>query len=139
MHKKIADLVHRNPVTLDCSQSAHDAARLMREHNIGDVVITEGGNVKGIVTDRDIVVNCLAVDKDPKSTTLRDFCGSKVVSIAPSESLNEAVQRMRQNSIRRLVVCEGDELVGVLSLGDLAVTLDPDSALGQISQAPANN
>jgi len=139
MNKKIADLVHRDPVTLDCSQSAYDAARLMREHNIGDVVITEGGTIKGIVTDRDIVVNCLAVEKDPKATPLREFCGSKIVSIGPSDSLNEAVKRMRQNSIRRLVVCDGNELVGVVSLGDLAVTMDPNSALGQISQAPANN
>ena len=94
--------------------------------------------VCGIVTDRDIVVRTVAETQDPTITTLADICSHRLLTVTPTDSVEEAVRLMRTHAIRRLPVVEGGQAVGIVSLGDLAVERDPGSALGKISGAPPN-
>ena len=95
--------------------------------------------VCGIVTDRDLVVRALAERVDPQQVALRDICTQQVTTVQPDTSVDEAVKLMRENALRRLPVVDGKRPVGVVSLGDLATTQDPNSALADISSAAPNN
>jgi CBS domain-containing protein len=75
----------------------------------------------------------------PDSTTVGDICSPDLVTVGPDEDVSIAVDRMREHAVRRLPVVEGGRAVGIVSLGDLAMERDPDSALGDISSAPPNN
>jgi CBS domain-containing protein len=136
MAQQIRDLMTPNPVVLPGTASVHEAARAMRDAEIGDVIVLEHNQVCGIVTDRDIVVRLVAEARDPASTTLADLCSHAVVTVRPTDTIEDAVRLMRTHAIRRLPVVEGGQAVGMVSLGDLAVERDPDSALGTISGAP---
>jgi len=102
------------------------------------VVVVDNGKVCGIVTDRDIVVRAVAQGHDPATTKLRDIGSHDLTTLAPTDTVEHAVQIMREKAIRRLPVVENGKPVGIVSLGDLALERDPDSALGNISAAPAN-
>ena len=138
MAQQIRELMTPNPVVLPGTASVHEAARAMRDAEIGDVIVLEHNQVCGIVTDRDIVVRLVAEARDPASTTLADLCSHAVVTVRPTDSIEDAVRLMRTHAIRRLPVVEGGQAVGIVSLGDLAVERDPHSALGDISSAPPN-
>ena len=114
-----------------------EAARQMRMADIGDVLVLDGDAVRGIVTDRDIVVRALAADRDPAGTTVGEIATRDPLTIAPDRPAAEAVQLMRDYALRRLPVCEDGHVVGVVSLGNLATARDPESALADISAAPA--
>jgi len=136
MAQHIRDVMTPNPVSLPGTASVHEAARAMRDGEMGDVIVIENNRVCGIVTDRDIVVRTVAEAQDPATTTLADICSHRLLIVAPTDSIEEAVRLMRTHAIRRLPVVEGGKAVGIVSLGDLAVERDPDSALGGISAAP---
>jgi CBS domain-containing protein len=138
MAQQMRELMTPNPVALPGTASVHEAARAMRDAEIGDVMVIEHNQVCGIVTDRDIVVRTVAEAQDPATTTLADICSHAVVTVSPTDSVEEAVRLMRTHAIRRVPVVEGGQPVGIVSLGDLAVERDPDSALGEISSAPPN-
>jgi CBS domain-containing protein len=138
MAQQIRALMTPNPVTLPGTASVHEAARAMRDAEIGDVIVIENHQVCGMVTDRDIVVRTVAEAQDPVTTTLADLCSHALVTVTPSDSVEEAVRLMRTHAIRRVPVVEGGQPVGMVSLGDLAVERDPDSALGEMSGAPPN-
>ncbi len=126
-----------NPIVLPRDASIVQAAREMKANDIGDVIVQDDGKICGIVTDRDIVVRAVA-DGGLEGKSLGDICSERIVCINPNDPIDEAVQMMREHAIRRLPVCEGEKVVGVVSLGDLAVERDEKSALGAISRAPAN-
>jgi CBS domain-containing protein len=113
------------------------AARLMREENVGDVLVTYDCDLFGLLTDRDIVLRSVAAGRDPDDTTVGSVCTPPpVVTLAPEDSTEHAVDLMRRHAVRRLPVVEhGGVPVGVVSLGDLAGTEDPHSALADISKA----
>ena len=136
---KVREVMTPNPVTLQASVPVMEAAKVMSQHNMGDVIVQQDGKICGIVTDRDIVVRALAEGKDPKTTTLDSICSQKLTTISPDQTTAEPVRLMRERSIRRLPVVEDGKVLGIVSLGDLAVELDRNSALGNISAAPANN
>jgi CBS domain-containing protein len=138
MAQPIRELMTPNPVALPGTASVHEAATAMRDAQIGDVVVIEHNEVCGIVTDRDIVVRTVAERRDPATTVLADICSHSLVTVTPTDSVEEAVRLMRTHAIRRLPVVEGGQAVGIVSLGDLAVERDPRSALGGISGAPPN-
>ena len=138
MAQQIRELMTPNPVTLPGTASVHEAARAMRDRQIGDVIVIEHDQVCGIVTDRDIVVRTVAETQDPATTTLADICSHNLLTVTPTDSVEEAVRLMRTHAIRRLPVVDGGQAVGIVSLGDLAVERDPGSALGEISDAPPN-
>ena len=138
MAQQIRELMTPNPVVLPGTASVHEAARAMRDADISDVIVIENNQICGIVTDRDIVVQLVAEAWDPVSTKLADLCSHPLVTITPTDSIEQAVQLMRSKAIRRLPVVEGGQAVGIVSLGDLAVERDPGSALGDISAASPN-
>jgi CBS domain-containing protein len=130
-----------DPVTMIESDSVLDAARMMREEDIGDVIVLDdtSARVKGIATDRDVVVRAVAEGLDPAGTTLAAICTQELLTIAPNDPVDKAARFMRDRAVRRLPVVEEDgRPVGVVSIGDLAIELDRRSALAEISLAPAN-
>jgi CBS domain-containing protein len=135
MARTVEEIMTRDPRTIDASGTVLDAARLMRDNDIGDVIVVDGDQVTGIVTDRDIVVRVVAEGRDPGSTPVSEACTSGVEAIEPGASVDDALRLMRENDIRRLPVVEGGRPVGIVSLGDLAVERDPDSTLADISAA----
>lgn len=93
----------------------------------------------GLITDRDIVVRAIAEGRDPGSTAVRDVCSSDVVTVTQEQDLDEAIRLMREHDVRRVPVVQDGRPVGILSLGDVAVEREPDSALADISAAPPND
>lgn len=130
------DVMTPDPVICTSTDTVGDAARQMRDHHIGDVLVTHDGELCGIVTDRDIVVKAVAERQDSASTPLGDICGHAVHCVAPDTSVEEVIRMMEDQAIRRVPVVEGSNPVGIISIGDLAVERDPTSALGEISAAP---
>lgn len=138
MSQKIREIMTRDPIVLDAGASARDAARAMKARQVGDVLVSHDGALRGIVTDRDIVVRCLAEEgQEAASTPLESFCSGDPVTLGPDADADEAVALMRDKAIRRIPVVENGKPVGIVSLGDLAVHRDRESVLGRISGAPA--
>ena len=140
MSQTISQVMTLNPRTIREDAPIQDAARLMREDDIGDVIVVRpDDSVCGIVTDRDLVVRAMADGADPRTTTMAHVCRHEVVSISSGDPVDRALPLMRQHDIRRLPVIDGSRLVGIVTLGDLAIERDPKSALADISNAPPNN
>ena len=139
MNRTIKDVMTPHPVTLPSTATVQDAAAQMAQQGIGDVVVVDGdsGTVCGLVTDRDIVVRAIAKEMDPKSTRLGDICSRDIITLTPDDSAEDAVSLMRTHSVRRIPVTDHGKVQGMVSLGDLAVDRDPESALADISRAPA--
>ena len=139
MAQTVRDVMTENLVTLPRTAPLADAARQMKQNDIGDVIVLNDGEMCGVVTDRDIVVRAIAEGKDPQSSTLEEICSHKVVTVTPDDSLERAVQLMRDRAVRRLPVVEGGKPIGIVSIGDLAIERDETSALADISAAEGNN
>jgi CBS domain-containing protein len=135
----VRDMMTTSPRTFEMDAGIVEAARAMADENIGDVIVCAGGNVRGIVTDRDIAVRVVAQDRNPADTTVGDVCSSDLVTVFPDDDLDEAVDLMRQHAVRRIPVVADGRPVGILSLGDLAIERDSDDVLEDISTAPANS
>lgn len=135
----------RDVMTIDVqavgrARSVADAARIMADNEIGDVIVLkDDGTLCGIVTDRDITLNTVAAGSDPNEQTVDEICSHSAVTVNLDSPTAEAAQLMRDHAVRRLPVTDGHDLVGIVSIGDLAVEMDRDSALGDISAAAPNN
>ena len=117
------------------NETVLDAARKMAQLGVGALPICgDDKRLKGMITDRDIVVKVLAEGGDPSSVTAGSFGQGKPVTIGADDSLSEALATMAQHKVRRLPVIDGQELVGMLSQADLAKALPPDQA-GELIQA----
>ncbi|MDP8975565.1 MAG: CBS domain-containing protein [Actinomycetota bacterium] len=138
MPPTVRDIMTLDPVTLEAKTSVTEAARKMKERDIGDVIVLDGDQLCGMVTDRDIVVRALAEDRDPNATNLGEICSRELVTVSPGDDLTVAGRLMREKTVRRMPVVEGGKPVGIVSMGDLAVERDPDSALSQVSAASPN-
>lgn len=138
MARQIRDVMTAKPKTLSASATLAEAARIMRQEDIGDVLVVDEGKPCGIVTDRDIVVRGIAAGKDPNQTQVKEIASKDVVTLKPDASVDEAIRIMRERAIRRIPVMEGGKPIGIVSLGDLAVERDQKSVLGQVSAAPPN-
>ena len=132
----IRDLMTPDPVVCASDAKLGEAAAAMRDRHIGDVLVRDGdGRLCGIVTDRDLVVRGLAGGADPASMTLADVCEGELHTVQVDASVGDVIRMMEERAIRRAPVMQDDQLVGVVSLGDLAARLDGESALGKISKA----
>lgn len=139
MDLTVRDVMSANPCVISPTTSVLEAARIMRGNDIGDVIVLEDERLFGIVTDRDIVVRALAEGADPEMTPVGSICSRDLSTIEPDASVGQAVRLMREKAIRRLPVVDHDGFVmGVLSIGDIAVERDRLSTLGDISAAPPN-
>jgi CBS domain-containing protein len=134
----IGDIMTSQPITLPASASVLEAACAMRDSNIGDVIVADNEQICGIITDRDVVVRVTAEGREPARTQLAEICSQDLTTVSPTDSIDHAVQLMRQRAIRRLPVVENGRAVGIVSIGDLALERDPTSALSDISAAPSN-
>lgn len=110
-----------SPQTAGPGLTAADAAGLMKQLDIGVVPVAENGKLIGLVTDRDIVLRVVAAREDPDEVKLGDILTKSPVTVTPDMKLAEARDMMAEHRIRRLPVMKGDELVGILSLGDVAL------------------
>ncbi|SCE69640.1 CBS domain-containing protein [Micromonospora viridifaciens] len=136
---RVSDVMTRQVIYLPAETTLDEAARVMKESDIGDVVVTDGAALAGMLTDRDIVVRAVAERADPATTTIGSVITREVVMIEQHCTAGEAAALMRERNIRRVLVCDSErKLVGIVSLGDLAMRLDPASALSDISEAAPN-
>jgi CBS domain-containing protein len=135
MAQTVEEIMTTNPRTVNADDTVLQAAQLMRDNDIGDVIVVDDGQVTGIVTDRDIAVRAVAEGRDPEPTTVGDIATTGVQAIEPDASVDDALRMMREHDIRRLPVVKNGRPVGIVSLGDLAVEREPDSTLADISAA----
>ncbi|MEU6578586.1 CBS domain-containing protein [Streptomyces sp. NPDC046805] len=127
------DLVMVDPLT-----SVIDVAQLMRSEDVGDVLVVEDGRLRGVVTDRDLVLRVMAEGGRINDRTVANACSEELVTVTPDDDVDEVLALMRERAVRRVPVVEEDRPVGIISLGDLAVQRDPGSVLADISAARAN-
>jgi CBS domain-containing protein len=139
MAQKIREIMTERPVTMEVTASATDAARAMQQNEIGDVIVVQDGRIHGLVTDRDLVVRVIAEGRDAGSTRLGDVCSPNPACLSPDDDISSAVQLVRERAVRRIPIVQGEQPVGVLSIGDLAIAQDSHSALADISAAAPNN
>ena len=125
------------------NETVQDAAKKMSDLDVGALPICgEDDRLKGMLTDRDIVVKVLAQGKDPGSTTAGELAEGKPVTIAADDSISLAISTMKDRSVRRLPVIDGHDLIGIVAIGDLAQNAEEDDVgalLEAISAAPDNN
>jgi len=138
---KVSQLMSSNVISVKPEDTAASAARLIAKNNVGSLpVCMEDGKLKGIVTDRDIVIRCIAPESDPETTKVREIMTRGVITIAPDADVREAAQIMSGEQVRRLPVTNEGKLVGMLSLGDMARTqsfdMEASKALSEISMPP---
>src|ERR1044071_1757973 len=118
----VGDVMTRRVVYLPVATTLDEAAQAMRDQGIGDVVVTDGPTMVGLVTDRDIVIRAIAENLPPKQTTLGSITSRELIMVEQSATVEEAVQAMRSRGVRRLLVCDSDRnVVGILSLSDVAL------------------
>ena len=139
MARTVREVMTRDLRTVSPDSTLTEAAREMRDGDVGPVLILDGDDPIGILTDRDIVVRAIAEGGAADSTKVRDIATRGVIGIEGDQRLDAAAELMRLHDIRRLLVTEGGRPVGIVSIGDLAVELDTDSALADISAASPNN
>lgn len=139
MAEHVRDVMTPDPACVSTTDTADKAAQLMRDRDVGSIVVTEDDGVAGIVTDRDIVVRAVAEGRNPAELQVSEVASGNPTTLSADDSIGDAIQRMRDENIRRLPVVDGEKPVGIVSLGDLATAQDPESVLGDISAAPPNN
>ena len=134
MAKNVRDAMTSNPRSIEPSTKVADAASLMKSEDVGSLPIVEGGQLVGMVTDRDIVIRGVADGKDPQSTTVGEIASRDLVTVDPEQDLDEAMRLMAQHQVRRLPVAEEDgRLVGILAQADVARE-GKDAKTGQVVQ-----
>jgi CBS domain-containing protein len=138
MGQSIREVMTADPRTVSSDATLQDAAREMKGGDIGAVLVEEGGSMAGILTDRDIVVRAIAEGRDPSSTKVADVASRDVATLTPDSSVEEAIKIVREQNVRRIPVLQDGRPAGIVSIGDLAIERDTDSALADISSEPAN-
>lgn len=128
------------PMTLPATATLRVAAEVMRDSEIGAVLVVDSADrLVGIATDRDLVVRGIAAGFDPDMVTVAEIASPAPVSVTPQDDPQAVLRLMRDNGIRRVPVTNGEDAIGIVSLGDVAVDQDAHSCLAKISMLPANN
>ena len=134
---EIKDIMTQSVVSIDPNESVEVAARTMTRHNIGALPVCSNGKLCGMLTDRDIVTRCLAANRAPGSTRVRQVMTEQVTAVRPDMQTGAAAHLMGRLQIRRLPVVENGKLCGMVSLGDMAVreetVLDAGDVLADVS------
>lgn len=134
----VSELMSVSVISVTPDDTALEASRLLDRYNIGALpVCSKDGVVRGIVTDRDIVTRCLAAERDPLQTPVREIMSKSVMSVSPDDDVRVAGLKMSEGRVRRIPVADNGRLVGMISLGDIASTQDfsmeASTALAEIS------
>ena len=134
---EIKDLMTQCVISIDPAESVEVAARTMSRYNIGALPVCKNGKLCGMLTDRDIVTRCLAANRLPANTQVRQVMTEQVTAVSPDMQTGVAAHLMGRLQIRRLPVVENGVLCGMVSLGDLAIreetTLDAGDILADVS------
>ncbi|HIS70048.1 MAG TPA: CBS domain-containing protein [Candidatus Gallacutalibacter stercoravium] len=120
MQETVQDLMSKRLVAVLPGDTAQEAARLMKEHNIGAVPVVSGGELRGMLTDRDIVLRCIAEGKDPASTRAGELMSRDIAYVTPDRTVQDAVRMMSAEQVRRLPVVRDGYVDGMISLADIA-------------------
>jgi len=134
----VSQAMTASPRSIERTESVVQAARLMASEDVGSLPVVEGGELVGMITDRDLVIHVVAKALDPRSVTVSEVATRNPVVASPEEPLDEALQRMAQEQVRRLPVVDDGQLVGILAQADVARVAKPTSTgamVEQISQA----
>ncbi|MCA1814676.1 MAG: CBS domain-containing protein [Halobacteriales archaeon] len=139
----VRDIMTSPPITASPDATALDAARIMKERNIGAVIVNEGQRPVGILTERDLVRKVVSEGVDPKSVRVKELMSSPVLTVAPSMDVLEAARTMARHRVRRLPVLRGQELLGIVTERDvlevspdlLEVTRDLEASAGDADSA----
>lgn len=126
---RIREKMTSKVVTISHSASVVEAAQKMIQQEKGPLPIVEGGSLVAIVTDRDIVARVVAEGRDPNSLTVDDIDTHELVTIGPDQDVEEARQLMEQHHLDRILVVEGDQLVGIISEADIRSGEEPEGPL----------
>ena len=127
MGTSVQDLMTSNPKTIASASSVVEAAKVMRDEDVGIVPIVDGDRLEGTITDRDIAIKVVAEGKDVQSTTVGQVASRDLVTVDPKQDLDEALRLMAQHQVRRLPVVEEDgRLVGILAQADVAREASPE-------------
>jgi CBS domain-containing protein len=137
MDTKVRDIMTPDPVGVYYEQTVAEAARLMRDAGVGAVLVVSGESLSGMVTDRDLVIRGLAEGAGPDSP-VGPLCSEKLVGVDANADLADAERLIREHAVRRLPVIDSGQIVGMVSLGDLAASAEPESPLAAVSRARAN-
>jgi CBS domain-containing protein len=133
--KNVREAMTANPRTIERSTPIQEAARYMRDEDVGSLPIVENGKLIEILTDRDIAIRAVAEGRDG-SATAGEIASKDVVTIDPQQSLDEAMKLMAKHQVRRLPVCEEDgRLVGILAQADIALDGGEEAETGQMVEA----
>jgi CBS domain-containing protein len=133
---QLSDIMTANPVVLGPDTVLREAARKMREIDSGVMPVGENDRLVGMLTDRDITVRATADGKDPNTTPVRDVMSSEVIYCFVDDDVEVAARKMEEHQIRRVIVLNRDKrLVGIASLGDLAVHAPTDRLAGEVTEA----
>ena len=139
MAQSIREVMTTDPRTVESGATVAEAAREMRDGDVGSVVVVENGTVAGIVTDRDIAVRVVAQGLDPDATRVSEVATMRPVTLTVDQSVDDAIRLVREQNVRRIIVLQDGRAAGIVSLGDLAIERDTDSALADIASEPPNN
>jgi CBS domain-containing protein len=138
MAQSINEVMTHDPKTVEKGTPIKEVAKAMRDEDTGAIIVTEGGRFAGLVTDRDIVVRALADGRSPDEP-VDAVVTTDVKALTPDQSVDDAIQIVREHDVRRVPVVQDGRPVGIVSIGDLAIERDEDSALADLSSAPQNN
>ena len=139
MAQSIREVMTADPRTVESGATVAEAAREMRDGDVGSVVVVENGAVAGIITDRDIAVRVVAQGLDPDATRVSEVATMRPVTLTVDQSVDDAIRLVREQNVRRIIVLQDGRAAGIVSLGDLAIERDTDSALADIASEPPNN
>ncbi|MBN8199452.1 CBS domain-containing protein [Bacillus sp. NTK034] len=128
--EKIRDIMTGHVESCSLLDNVYEVAVKMKELNVGAIPIVDNEKLVGMITDRDIVLRCVA-EKHPASSKVEDIMSSRLVTVTRDTESREAARLMAEHQIRRLPVVEGDKLVGIVSLGDFAVRHLTDDQAGE--------
>jgi CBS domain-containing protein len=131
---KVRDVMTAEPIVLQQDQSIADAAQAMRDSAVGAVLVVDGDKLCGLVTDRDLVIRALAESASPDSPVGR-VVSPDLIAVGADDEADDAARVMQDHAVRRLPVMDDGRIVGIVSIGDLAVSRGEDSALADISAA----
>jgi len=133
---KVREMMTSAPVAVAPSDPVFEAAKAMREHGIGTVLVQEQGKLAGLVTDRDIPVRVLAQGRDPRDVPVSEIASREIVAIGPDDDTEDAARLIAERAVRRIPVVEDGVAIGVVSLGDLELAKSERTPLADISAAP---
>ncbi|AIM17573.1 MULTISPECIES: CBS domain-containing protein [Neobacillus] len=139
--EKICEIMTKDVESCSLLDNVYEVAVKMKELNVGAIPIVDQDRLVGMITDRDIVIRCIA-EKHPASSKVQDIMSDQLITVSPDTTTREAAKLMAEHQIRRLPVVENGKLVGIVSLGDFAVRELTDDqakqALSQISEQTYN-